>query len=382
MKVSHIIWSIDSSKGGPSRSVTHLLICMGHIFPHLTTELHTAQSQNPILRKFTQSSVSLKFYNYKRLGRLKGLEETLLLSKANLFHGQAIWDLPVHQMAKTARKLNVPYVISPRGMLEPWSLQQKRLKKQLALKLYQYKDLRMATCLHATANMEAQNLRALGLKNPIAVIPNGIPLEDFKLKDQTKSKGSKKILFLSRIHPKKGIELLVEAWSQLPAEIIKDWSIDIIGNGEAAYIEKLQKSIAQKGLSENMRIKGPLDGKEKMQAYQNAQLFVLPSFSENFGIVVAEALACGTPVITTKGTPWEDLETYQCGWWIDIGVAPLKAAFEKTLTLPPEQLEQRGKNGCQLMQQKYSMEAVAKHMHELYEWLLKKRERPDFVQMD
>ena len=108
MKVSHIIWSIDSSKGGPSRSVTHLLICMGHIFPHLTTELHTAQSQNPILRKFTQSSVSLKFYNYKRLGRLKGLEETLLLSKANLFHGQAIWDLPVHQMAKTARKLNVP----------------------------------------------------------------------------------------------------------------------------------------------------------------------------------------------------------------------------------------------------------------------------------
>ena len=382
MKVSHIIWSIDKSKGGPSRSVTHLLSSMGHIFPHLTTELHTAQSQNPILRKFTQSSVSLKFYNYKRLGRLKGLEETLLLSKANLFHGQAIWDLPVHQMAKTARKLNVPYVISPRGMLEPWSLQQKRLKKQLALKLYQYKDLRMATCLHATANMEAQNLRALGLKNPIAVIPNGIPLEDFKLKDQTKSKGSKKILFLSRIHPKKGIELLIEAWSQLPPKLTQGWSIDIIGNGEAAYIEKLQNSIAQKGLSKRIHIKAPLDGQEKMQAYQNAQLFVLPSYSENFGIVVAEALACGTPVITTKGTPWEDLETYQCGWWIDIGVAPLQAAFEKTLTLPPEQLEQRGKNGCQLMQQKYSMEAVAKHMHELYEWLLKKRERPDFVRMD
>ena len=125
-----------------------------------------------------------------------------------------------------------------------------------------------------------------------------------------------------------------------------------------------------------------MDGQEKMQAYQNAQLFVLPSYSENFGIVVAEALACGTPVITTKGTPWEDLETHQCGWWIEIGVAPLKAVLEKVLSLSPKQLELMGKNGRQLMEQKYSMEAVAKHMYELYEWLLKKRERPHFVRMD
>ena len=382
MKITHVISSIDSSSGGPSRSVTHLLSSLGEDFPSLTIALHTAKSEKPIIQHFKETNIDLIFCEAVNLGKLAGLEKALLLSKANLFHGQAIWDLPVHQMAKTARKLKVPYMITPRGMLEPWSLQQKRLKKQLALKLYQYKDLRLATCLHATAPMEAESIRALGLMNPIAVIPNGIPLEDFKTKDFNTVKASKKILFLSRIHPKKGIELWIEAWSQLPAKIIHNWSIDIIGNGEATYIEKLQNSIAQKGLSKSIHIKAPLDGKEKMQAYQNAQLFVLPTYSENFGIVVAEALACGTPVITTKGTPWEDLETYQCGWWVNVGVDALKATLEEVLQLPQEQWVLMGKNGRQLIEQKYSMQAVAKQMYALYQWIIEKGDMPAFVRMD
>ena len=137
MKITHVISSIDSSRGGPSRSVTHLLSNIGEMYPSLDIALHTTKSQNPILQNFKIPNIHLSFYDNSYLGKLNGLEKQLANSKSDLFHGQAIWDLPVHQMSKTARKLNIPYIITPRGMLEPWSLQQKRFKKQLALKLYQ-----------------------------------------------------------------------------------------------------------------------------------------------------------------------------------------------------------------------------------------------------
>ena len=125
-----------------------------------------------------------------------------------------------------------------------------------------------------------------------------------------------------------------------------------------------------------------MDGEAKIKAYQNAKLFVLPTHSENFGIVVAEALACGTPVITTKGAPWEDLEIHECGRWIHIGVAPLKTALIEALQLPEAQWEQMGKKGRQLIEQKYSMQAVSEKMYALYQWVLNKGDRPDFVKVD
>ncbi|MFD0798203.1 glycosyltransferase [Maribacter chungangensis] len=382
MKIAHVISSIDTAGGGPSRSVTHLLRNMGGNFSSLSLALYTGKTQNPILFQFIASNINLRFYEFKKLGKLDGLEKQLAEDNLDLLHGHAIWDLPVHQMAKMARRLKVPYIITPRGMLEPWSLQQKRVKKQLALKLYQFKDLRLAACLHATAQMEVDSIRALGLKNPIALIPNGVPVEDFVVKDFESERVTKKILFLSRIHPKKGIENLITAWSQLSPALVQGWSVDIIGNGASAYIENLKKNIAEQGLSEIMKIKAPLDGKDKVLAYQEATFFVLPTHSENFGIVVAEALACGTPVITTKGAPWQDLQSYECGLWINIGVEALKTALEEAIQMPSQHIMQMGVNGRKLIEEKYSMEAVARKMHSLYEWILLKNDRPDFVRLD
>ena len=138
----------------------------------------------------------------------------------------------------------------------------------------------------------------------------------------------KKILFLSRIHIKKGIENLIEAWSQIEINLRKNWIIEIVGNGEEAYIEVLQQKIMKHNLQEQIIIKPPVFGKDKIKLFREVSLFVLPTFSENFGIVVAESLASYTPVITTKGTPWEELNTCHAGWWIDIGVEPLKKALE------------------------------------------------------
>jgi glycosyltransferase involved in cell wall biosynthesis len=377
--ITHIISSTDNSTGGPARSVTHLIAAMLENSSH-KIELFCEESQNPIINNFVKSTGSIYFCKLNKLGGLKGISVRLKISKPNLLHGHGLWQMPVHQMAKMARKNKIPYIITPRGMLEPWSLEQKKIKKKIALSLFQNKDLKNAACIHATATLEAENIRNLGYTNPIAVIPNGIDLKEFPEFKKSKA-AEKRILFLSRIHQKKGIENLIEAWSQIHKIIRENWSITIVGNGEEKYIAALQALLINKGLSDQILIKGPMYGEDKLKEYQDADLFVLPTYSENFGIVIAEALACNTPVITTKGAPWNELETTQSGWWIDIGVEPLNKALEEALQTPPETLNQMGENGRKLVEEKYSIEAVTKQMLELYTWILEKEKKPEFVNL-
>ena len=245
--------------------------------------------------------------------------------------------------------------------------------------LYQRKDIAQASCIHATAAMEAENLRQLGFKNPIAVIPNGIDLSAYPISINSQEEQKRTILFLSRIHLKKGIELLIEAWGQLDKTIRSNWQVEIAGNGDAGYIDSLQQLIYSKGLSDEIRIIGSQFGPVKLATYQRADLFVLPTYSENFGIVVAEALACGLPVITTKGTPWEELNTHKAGWCIDIGVTPLVAALQQAMQMTDTERVLMGLNGRKLVEDNYSIESVANKMTQLYEWILGKQEKPEFV---
>ena len=322
--ITHVISSISRGSGGPSSYMKCLIEALdGKVRQQLIS--YDSSDNIPIQAKLDlvlcENNKGSVFYS-------RPMKRELLSSGADLFHGNGLWQYPMYQMAKVARQQKIPYIISPHGMLEPWSLQQKKWKKKLGLMMFQRKDLNHAECLHATAPKEAVNLRSLGFDNPIAVIPNGVDLEKYPLKIWNKGMSTNKVLFLSRIYPGKGIELLIEAWGQLPKNLIQNWSIDIIGNGDDGYINLLNKMIAEKEMQQSIQIKAPVYGAEKIAAYQQADLFVLPTQSENFGIVIAEALACGTPVITTHGAPWQDLETHQCGWWIPIGVNALIATLE------------------------------------------------------
>ncbi len=312
-------------------------------------------------------------------GYAPGMKSYLESGKSDLYHGNGLWQYPVHTMARTARKRKIPYILSTHGMLEPWSMTQGSLKKKLAMVLFQKHDLRQANVIHCTAHMEAKSIRAMGFTQPIAVIPNGVDEQEFPVKDGRKSHGPKKMLFLSRVHHKKGLEMLIRAFSQLDDKIKSEWSLIIAGPGEQEYIASLKELINTCGLSDHIQWKGEVYGDERKRLFLEADLFVLPTFSENFGIVVAEALASGIPVITTKGAPWEDLEKYGCGWWSAIGEEYIRSALEEALSMSDQELTERGLKGRKLIEEKYSIRKVAAQMITLYRWVLGEVEKPEFV---
>mgnify|MGYP001401779243 CR=1 FL=1 len=378
MNILHAISSIDLSGGGPSKSVSDLASLQS--MQELDVTILAKFSANPFIKESGHSRLSLRFVqgtSYKR-----SLGDTLAKRKFDLLHGHGIWQMPVHHMAQLARRTNIPYIITPRGMLEPWSLRVSKWKKRIALKLYQHEDLSRAACIHATAYMEAINIRKLGFINPIAVIPNGIDLSEFISAKVKEHRSKRTILFLSRVHPKKGIELLINAWDKIDGSVRENWQVDIAGNGEKSYNSLLNSIIKKKGLESEIHIVGPLFGAAKLQAYHQADLFVLPTYSENFGIVVAEALACGVPVITTTGTPWEELNTHKAGWWIDIGVNPLAQTLREAMQINDSERQTMGQKGRKLVEEKYSIESVAERMIELYKWILEGGEKPGFVMLN
>jgi len=374
MKVCHVISSISKNAGGTTEYVRLLVNSIGY---KITQSIIYYKSDKDVL-----FDVNIKEIPAKRGGGLfsrNNYLEKLNTVDADLFHGNGLWLKPTYYMVKNALKKEIPYIISTHGMLESWSLNQGKLKKKIALGLYQYSHLKNANCLHATASMEVNSIRSLGLKNPIAMIPNGIDVSIFEKKPPIKINNPKEILFLSRIHPKKGIENLIESWGLINEELRKGWVVNIVGNGDLKYIESLKDKVKSNKLENQIRIKKPVFGQEKLDLYKRASLFVLPTFSENFGIVIAEALASYTPVITTKGTPWDDLIEYNCGWWIDIGVDPLRITLEDAIKRNEKELLSMGENGRRLIEEKYSMESVSEKMLELYDWIINNKKKPNFI---
>ena len=375
MLTFHIVSSIDISSGGPSKSICDLALEQAK--EGASVQIISLKTENPYFTQNPHKNLNLLFLERKFFK--SALTKIIKDHKPDILHGHGLWLMEVHHMAAVARKMNIPYIISPRGMLEPWALNYKRWKKEIALIFYQRKDLMKATCLHATSKMEADNIRKLGFKNPIAVVPNGIYLSEFPYPYSKPPKEKYTLLYLSRIHPKKGIELLIDAWKKIEKEKRKSWQINIAGNGEENYIKSLEQRIKNKGLENEIKYIGPQFGSDKIKVYQQADLFILPTHSENFGMVVAEALTCEVPVITTTGTPWEDLHTHQCGWWVNNDVETLAQTIQQAISLSSEERLLMGERGRQLIIEKYSVEIVATQMIRLYEWILKGGEKPEFV---
>ena len=284
----------------------------------------------------------------------------------SLVHIHALWSPVLHKVARWAQANKIPVVWSPHGMLTPWAFRYKWWKKLPAWWMYQKRDLQKTDLIHVTADSETEDVRRMGLKNRVIVAPLGVRIDE-GIEHVEHADVKRVLLFVSRIQKKKGLPNLIRAWTGLPDGLKHGWKVRIVGPDQENHAAELKLLCGKLGVSQDFAFVGPKYGDDLQHEYASADLFVLPTNSENFGSVVIEAMAHKVPVITTKGAPWSDLEECKCGWWIDIGEKPLVVALAEALSMPDEERREMGLRGRRLVEDKYTWSKVVEKMLAGYE---------------
>ncbi|GAB4369608.1 MAG: glycosyltransferase [Deltaproteobacteria bacterium] len=372
MRVVHTLSSMDNEAAGPSYSVPRL--CEALIGAGVSAKLAVLDwvpgvESPPYVERFPIGA------GPRRLGRsptmARWLIERVKSGEVEVLHNHGLWMMPNVYPGWSRKAGNVRLVVSPRGTLSEWALNHHALRKWFFWHLLQAQALRRADAFHATAESEYEDLRRIGFRQPVAVLPIGIEIPPLVRRP---SGPRRRLLYLGRIHKKKGIDLLLRAWRAVQ-EKFPDWEVVIAGPDDGGELPRMQKLAGELGVK-RVSFPGPAYGEEKFALYRSASLYVLPAHSENFGITVAEALAAGTPAIVTHGAPWAGLVANDAGWWIEIGIDPLVACFEEALALPEERLADMGRRGREWMAREFSWEAIGRRQADCYAWLCGRGSRP------
>jgi len=306
--------------------------------------------------------------------------------KIDVIHQHGIWTGISRVTNQWRGKIHGPTVIAPHGMLEAWALKRSGWKKWLALAAYESKNLKKAACLHATSQLEAQGFRAYGSVNPIAVINNGVSDKWLQsvgdgISFRTKyglDVNRRLLLYVGRITPVKNPGMFIQAMANIK-EDLRDWLFVIVGKDEFAHKREVETKIKFLQMEPWVRFLGSVPEEDKRNAYDAAEIFVLPSHREASPIVVLEALGAAVPVLTTKGVPWEDLENYGCGWRPEVGVDSISQALKEAISKSSDELRAMGRRGHQLMYERYRWSHAAQKSLLLYEWLLGRADKPEFI---
>lgn len=375
MRIAQVVPAITEEASGPSYSVVRLcesLIACGHEITLAALDWTSMTSPPSFLETFPLGM------GPRRLGRspamLRWLRDQAKSRSIDLLHNHNLWMMPNVYPGRVARGAGIPLVVSPRGTLSTWAFGSGSWIKQLFWPTVQRPALAATSCFHATAESESEDIRRLGFRQPVAVIPNGIDIPEMTPKS---SIDTRTLLFLGRIHPKKGLATLLAAWAAVQQRF-PAWRLRIVGPDNRGHLA-LMRRLADELRLQRVEFADALYGQHKWQAYCQADLFVLPTHSENFGMAIAESLAAGTPAIVTKGAPWGGLVQRGAGWWIDIGVDPLVACLEDALAHSSYSLSEMGLRGRAWMQQDFSWSLMGKKMAATYAWILNGGEAPEWV---
>jgi glycosyltransferase involved in cell wall biosynthesis len=388
-----LVENMDDRYGGPARSVPYL--CKYLRKENVDTEINAVRLYDRESNTVVESEgIGLTAFGWKYSRKLRyspGLKSHVVgESRKNeefVVHLHNLWNYTAYLAYQMKRTFGCPVLVSVRGSLYPWTLRSKWIRKKIAWLLFQKNMLERVDCIHATDMSEAEAVRSLGITVPIALIPNGVEADDIRVNEDKETskthlgldRGRRYALFLSRLDRKKGLELLLAAWADI-AQKFPDWDLIVAGNSRSpGYLRSVEGLIRNYSLRERVIMPGFVSGDRRKRMYNASDLFVLPSYSENFGMVIGEALGANLPVITTKNTPWSIIEREGLGWWIDLSEETLRSALNKAVGMEANQLESKGRRGCHLIEKEYSWASVAEKMVDVYRWILKKRTKPDFV---
>lgn len=373
MQIIHIIENLDDSYGGPAKSVPMLvkyLTVLGVQNKIFTVQVY-ANEKNDVVQNSNIEVIKVPLFGPKKIKYAPLLEKKILneLTKDTLIHVHMPWSYPAYLGYKIAKQQNIPLIVSTRGTMYKWALKQSKYIKKLAWFLFQKKMLQTANAIHVTEKNEITSVNEIGIDNNFILIPNGVELEQgyneqnqVFLDEISYDSSTRYILFLGRIVHNKGLHYLINSFNKLSARY-NNVELLIVGNIEdKAYFDTLK-------IGQKTHILGMRKGIDKHTLFSIASLFVLPSRSENFGLAIAEAMSYKLPVITTTGTPWEELEQHNAGWWIKLTQENLDKAIEEALSCSDSQLKEKGLR-CYNLIKEYNWNTQAAKMKQCYEKIL------------
>jgi len=320
----------------------------------------------------------------RKVGFSPNIYDKIESIKPDIVHTQSLWMYLSYANKKYNRKTGTPYIVSPHGMLDRWQLKQsfwKDLKKNIVLRLYEQKHLEHANCIHALCQEEHDAIRAIGLKNPIAIIPNGMELPANGNHSTEKRNGSstKKLLFLARIHQKKGIDNLLEAWSLMKPDY-DNWELLIAGETkDTEYMQQLLSIRKRLEIENTASFIGGQFGAAKQTVLKNADAYIQPSFSEGLPMSVLEAWSYQLPALITPYCNLPEGFSKNAAIKIDTSPESIAEGIRKIISLPETERKAMGNKGYDLVKERFSWTSVANEMTELYNWVSGKARKPDFV---
>ena len=319
------------------------------------------------------------------------MRKSLARDGIDLMHVHGLWSFPSLAVPKIGMTTGAPWIISPHGMLDPWALQNSRWKKQIARLLFENRHLEKASCLHALCESEAESIRSIGLTNPICTIPNGVQLPNISRTETQREIGPNLLLFLGRLHPKKGLENALRAWRSLETSrragwnfVIAGWDqggheaelkdlcdeLEIVWNDQNQGTEFLDRLMSATGSESQVFFPGPFFGNEKARLLQSANAFILPSFSEGLPMAVLEAWAYELPVVLTKHCNLEIGLEYNAAISVETEPISISNGLDELFSLSDAQRSSMGKAGRDLVANHFSWDSVAKDMIGVYEWII------------
>jgi len=332
----------------------------------------------------TQDILNDKFNISKAYSEYEILKEEFRKYKGsnNIAHFHGGWTFHVLLL----NNIRIPSIISPHGALHKISLKKSKLLKYIAKTLYMKKAYSNATCILAATEDEVQDIHDFGLKNKcIALIPNSINLneklivDDLLKKKLLTSAGEKKILLsLSRLHVSKGLDILIDAFYNLSL-VDNSFVLFIVGDGDKKYTEKLNRKIKEFNMEKKIFMLGSMIGKNKNTVYDVADLYILPSYNEGFGLTVLEALRQNTPVITTTATSFKEIDRVGCGWYINPTVNDIYLTLVNATRLTKQELLLKGQLGHTWVEDNYSVSIINRKIETLYSWLVHGGDTPEFI---